>query len=132
MRHAATLDLSSFEDPQFYDRLERARVQGADRVGMIQESGLLVQQVVSTVSLAVGICVISPWILLALIVCVVPEFLAETKFAFLGYSLSVSQTPARRELDYLRMLGTSKESAKEQKLFGLGEFFADRYHSISE
>jgi ATP-binding cassette subfamily B protein len=131
MRHAATLDLSSFEDPQFYDTLERARVQGADRVGMIQESGLLVQQVVSTVTLAAGICVISPWILLALIVCVVPEFLAETKFAFLGYSLSVGQTPSRRELDYLRILGTSKESAKEQKLFGLGNFFANRYESIS-
>lgn len=131
MRHAATLDLSSFEDPEFYDRLERARVQGADRVGMIQESGLLVQQVVSTVTLAAGICVISPWILLALIVCVVPEFLAETKFAFLGYSLSVGQTSSRRELDYLRILGTSKESAKEQKLFGLGDFFAKRYESIS-
>jgi ATP-binding cassette subfamily B protein len=131
MRHAATLDLSSYEDPQFYDRLERARVQGADRVGMIQESGQLVQQVVSTITLAAGICVISPWILLALIVCVVPEFLAETKFAFLGYSLSVQQTPSRRELDYLRILGTSKESAKELKLFGLGNFFSGRYQSIS-
>jgi ATP-binding cassette subfamily B protein len=131
MRHAATLDLSSYEDPEFYDRLERARVQGADRVGMIQESGQLVQQVVSTVTLAAGICVISPWIMLALIVCVVPEFLAETKFAFLGYSLSVRQTPARRELDYLRILGTSKESAKELKLFGLGQFFSGRYESIS-
>jgi ATP-binding cassette, subfamily B, bacterial len=131
MRHAATLDLSSYEDPEFYDRLERARVQGADRVGMIQESGQLVQQVVSTITLAAGICVISPWIMLALIVCVVPEFLAETKFAFLGYSLSVRQTPARRELDYLRILGTSKESAKELKLFGLGPFFSGRYQSIS-
>ena len=132
MRHAATLDLCSYEDPEFYDRLERARVQGADRVGMIQESGLLVQQVVSTLSLAAGICVISPWIMLALIVCVVPEFLAETKFAFLGYSLSVRQTPSRRELDYLRILGTSKESAKELKLFGLGQFFTGRYDSISK
>jgi len=132
MRHAATFDLSRYEDPQFYDSLERARVQGADRVGMIQESGLLVQQVVSTVTLAAGICVISPWILLALILCVVPEFLAETRFAFLGYSLSVGQTPARRELDYLRILGTSKESAKELKLFGLGPFFSGRYESISK
>jgi len=58
MRHAAILDLSSYEDPQFYDRLERARVQGADRVGMIQESGQMVQQFVTTVTLAAGICVI--------------------------------------------------------------------------
>lgn len=131
MRHAATLDLSSFEDPDFYDRLERARVQGADRVGMIQETGAMIQQLIATITLAVGICVVSPWILLALIVCVVPGFVSETKFAFLGYSQSVGQTPRRRELDYLRLLGTSKESAKEQKLFGLGGFFADRYASIS-
>ncbi len=131
MRHAATMDLNCYEDPKFYDRLERARVQGADRVGMLQESGQLIQQVVSTVSLGAGICLISPWILLALIICVIPEFLAETKFAYLGYSLNVRQTPARRELDYLRMLGTSKESAKELKLFGLGQFFANRYESIS-
>ena len=132
MRHAAKFDLSSFEDPQFYDRLERARVQGADRVGMVQESGVLLQQVISTATLAAGICVISPWIFLALVVCVVPQFLVETKFAFLGYSQSVGQTPARREMDYLRLLGTSKECAKEQKLFGLGQFFADRYEFISK
>jgi ATP-binding cassette subfamily B protein len=131
MRHAATLDLTSYEDPLFYDRLERARVQGADRIGMIQSSGQLVQEVVTTATLAAGIYMISPWILLAMISCVVPAFLGETHFAFLGYSLSVQQTSARRELDYLRILGASKESAKEQKLFGLGSFFVGRYATIS-
>jgi ATP-binding cassette subfamily B protein len=91
----------------------------------------MVQQVITTASLAYGIFMISPWILLGLIVCIVPGFLAETNFAFMSYSQSVCQTPARRELDYLRVLGTSKESAKEQKLFGLGQFFADRYQSIA-
>jgi ATP-binding cassette subfamily B protein len=132
MRHAATLDLTSYEDPHFYDKLERARVQGADRVGMIRASGQLIQELVTTATLAAGIYLISPWILLALITCVVPAFLGETHFAFLGYSLSVQQTPARRELDYLRILGASKESAKEQKLFGLGPFFAGRYATIAD
>jgi ATP-binding cassette subfamily B protein len=132
MRHAATLDLTSYEDPLFYDKLDRARVQGADRIGMIQESGQLIQELITTATLAAGIYLISPWILLALITCVVPAFLGETHFAFLGYSLNVQQTPARRELDYLRLLGASKESAKEQKLFGLGPFFVGRYASISD
>ena len=132
MRHAATLDLVSFEDPQFHDKLERARVQGADRIGMIQASGQLIQEFISTTTLAAGIYLISPWILLALVICVVPAFLGETHFAFLGYSLNVQQTPARRELDYLRILGASKESAKEQKLFGLGQFFVTRYSIISD
>jgi ATP-binding cassette subfamily B protein len=132
MRHAATLDLTSYEDPIFYDKLERARVQGADRIGMIQAGGQLIQELITTATLAAGIYMISPWILLALITCVVPAFLGETHFAFLGYSLSVQQTPARRELDYLRVLGASKESAKEQKLFGLGGFFVGRYAAISD
>jgi ATP-binding cassette subfamily B protein len=132
MRHAATLDLTSYEDPLFYDKLERARVQGADRVGMIQASGQLIQEFITTVTLAAAIYLISPWILLALITCVVPAFLGETHFAFLGYSLSVQQTPGRRELDYLRILGASKESAKEQKLFGLGPFFVGRYATLSD
>ena len=132
MRHAAILDLTSYEDPIFYDKLERARVQGADRIGMIQASGRLIQELITTATLAAGIYMISPWILLALITCVVPAFLGETHFAFLGYSLSVQQTPARRELDYLRILGASKESAKEQKLFGLGGFFVGRYAALSD
>ncbi len=132
MEHAAKLDLTYYEDPAFYDKLERARVQGTDRVGMIQSSGLLVQQAITTASLAASIFVFSPWILLVLVVSMVPAFLGETHFAFLGYSLNFKQTPERRELDYLRTLGGSKESVKETKLFGLGGFLVHRYRTVSD
>ena len=131
MQHASRLDLTSYEDPNFQDKLERARVQGTDRVLMIQAAGRLIQQVVTTASLAFSICLFSPWLLVALIVCVVPAFLGETHFAFLGYSLSFVQTPARREMEYLRVLGGSKESAKELKLFGLGPYFVDRFTKLA-
>ena len=131
MEHASRLDLTSFEDPSFYDRMERARVQGTDRIVLIQASGLLIQQLVTTVSLAAGILFYSPWILLALVACVVPAFLGETHFAFKGYSLNFRQTPAKREMEYLRVLGGSKESAKELKLFGLAPFFIGRYSKLS-
>jgi ATP-binding cassette, subfamily B, bacterial len=131
MQHASRLDLTSYEDPTFQDKLERARVQGTDRVLMIQAAGRLIQQVVTTASLAFSICLFSPWLLVALIMCVVPAFLGETHFAFLGYSLSFAQTPARREMEYLRVLGGSKESAKELKLFGLGPYFVDRFTKLA-
>ena len=131
MEHASRLDLTSFEDPQFYDRMERARVQGTDRIVMIQAAGQLIQQVVTTVSLAASILFFSPWILLALVACVVPAFLGETHFAFMGYSLNFRQTPAKREMEYLRVLGGSKESAKELKLFGLAPFLVGRYTRLS-
>ena len=131
MKHAANLDLMSYEDPVFYDKLERARVQSTDRVQMIKISGRLIQETVTTISLAAGIFVYSPWLLIALVACVVPAFLGETHFAFLGYSLSFQQTPARRELDYLRLLGGTKEGAKELKLFGLAPFLVGRYSDVA-
>jgi ATP-binding cassette, subfamily B, bacterial len=131
MEHAARLDLTSFEDPLFYDRMERARVQGTDRIVLIQATGQLIQQLVTTVSLAAGILFFSPWILIALVACVVPAFLGETHFAFMGYSLNFRQTPAKREMEYLRVLGGSKESAKELKLFGLAPFLVGRYAKLS-
>jgi ATP-binding cassette subfamily B protein len=131
MEHASRLDLTTYEDPTFQDKLERARVQGTDRVLMIQAAGRLIQQVVTTASLAFSICLFSPWLLVALIVCVVPAFLGETHFAFLGYSLSFAQTPARREMEYLRVLGGSKESAKELKLFGIGPYLVERFTNLA-
>jgi ATP-binding cassette subfamily B protein len=132
MEHASRLDLVSYEDPQFHDKLERARVQGTDRIGMIQSTGRLIQEMITTASLAASIFLFSPWILIALVVCVVPGFLAETHYAFMGYSLNFQQTPARREMEYLRVLGGSKESAKELKLFGLGSFLVGRYSGLSD
>jgi ATP-binding cassette, subfamily B, bacterial len=131
MEHASRLDLTSFEDPLFYDKMERARVQGTDRIVMIQSTGLLIQQIVTTISLAGGILFLSPWILAVLVACVIPAFLGETHFAFMGYSLNFRQTPAKREMDYLRIIGGSKESAKELKLFGLRDFLVGRYTKLS-
>jgi ATP-binding cassette subfamily B protein len=131
MEHAAGLDLMAYEDPVFYDRLERARVQATDRLFMIQAIGRLIQQVITTITLSISIMVFSPWLLLLLIVGVIPAFVGETHFAFLGYAKNFRQTPIRRQLDYLRILGGSKEAAKELKLFGLKDFLAGRFKGLS-
>ncbi len=131
MEHAASLDLLAYEDPVFYDRLERARVQATDRLYMIQAMGRLVQQVITTITLSITIMLFSPWLLLLLIVGVIPAFVGETHFAFLGYAKNFRQTPIRRQLDYLRILGGSKEAAKELKLFGLRDFLSNRFKTLS-
>jgi ATP-binding cassette subfamily B protein len=127
MKHASELDLIAYEDPIFYDRLERARVQATDRLGMIQQIGSLIQQMVTAISLSIYIIAYSPWLLLLLVAGVLPAFLGESHFAFLGYAKNFRQTPIRRQLDYLRVLGGSKEAAKELKLFGLKTFLSERF-----
>jgi ATP-binding cassette subfamily B protein len=132
MNHAAGLDLIAYEDPVFYDRLERARVQATDRLVMIQAIGRLVQQTITTITLSVSIMLFSPWLMLLLIAGVLPAFLGESHFAFLGYAKNFRQTPIRRQLDYLRLLGGSKEAAKELKLFGLKNFLCERFARLSD
>jgi ATP-binding cassette subfamily B protein len=132
MNHAAGLDLLAYEDPVFYDRLERARVQATDRLGMIQAIGRLIQQAITTLTLSVSIMLFSPWLMLLLVAGVLPAFLGESHFAFLGYAKNFRQTPIRRQLDYLRVLGGSKEAAKELKLFGLRDFLRERFARLSD
>ncbi len=132
MEHASALDLQAYENPVYYDRLERARVQATDRLGMIQSFGRLFQQVITTLALSGAIFYYSPLLLLILVVCVIPAFLGESHFAFLNYALNFRQTPVKRELDYLRQVGGSKEAAKELKLFGLSDFLTKRFTRLSD
>jgi len=131
IQHAAKLELAAFEDPSFHDMLERARQQATDRIGMLNAMGRLLLQSITLISLSVGVIIYSPWLFLLLVICVVPAFIGESHFAFLGYSLAHDITPVRRELDYLRLIASSKENAKEVKLFGLGQYLHDRYGSLT-
>ena len=132
MEHAATLDLSQFEDAETYDHLERARRQTTGRVGLFTLLLSTAQDLVTLFSLGGVLLLQMPWLLLLLAVAVVPAFLGEAHFAGLGYSLLYQWTPERRLLDYLRYLGASDESAKEVKLFGLSGFLVGRYASLSD
>jgi len=132
MKHASELDVIAYEDPVFYDRLERARVQATDRLVMIQSMGRLEQQVITAIVFSAAVMVFSPWLMLLLVAAVVPAFLGETHFAFLGYAKNFRQTPIKRQLDYLRQAGATKEAAKELKLFNLAGFFTERFRRLSD
>ncbi len=84
MKHAAELDVIAYEDPVFYDRLERARVQATDRLAMIQMLGRLIQQVITTITLSISIVYFSPWLLLLLVAGVIPAFLGKATSHFWG------------------------------------------------
>jgi ATP-binding cassette subfamily B protein len=133
IQHAATLDLVSFEDPEFHDKLERARKQTVSgRLAILTSLMNISQDMLSLASLSAGLIVFNPWLLLLLAAAVIPAFLGETHFTALTYTVYFRYTPQRRELDYVRWLGASAESAKEVKIFGLGDYLAQRYRNVAE
>ena len=132
IEHATRLDLASFEDPVFYDKLERARRQTTGRIGLLAAVLNVAQDTLSLISLSAWLIVFSPWLMVLLVAAVIPAFLGETHFTTLAYSVLYRWTPQRRLLDYIRLLGASNQSAKEVKIFGLGTHLSERYHEVSE
>ncbi len=131
MEHAATLDLYQFENPAFYDSLERARRQTTGRIGLLTQLFQMMQDAVTLASLALALVVFNAWLLLLLTLAVVPSFLGATHYAALEYSLLFRWTPERRMLDYLRFLGASDRTAKEVQMFNLAPWLVARYDKLS-
>jgi len=132
IRHAAQLDLYQFEDAAFYDKLELARRQTTGRTVLLSQVLTQMQEIVTVISLGAGLIYFNYWLILILILAVVPSFLGETHFNQRTYSLTRSWTPERRELDYLRYIGASDETAKEIKIFGLADFIVERFRKIAD
>lgn len=131
IQHASQLDLPQFENPSFYDKLERARQQTTRRVVLMSQLLGQMQDILSIFALGAGLVFFNPWLILILLIAVVPSFLSETHFNRMNYSLSTSWTPERRELDYLRYVGASDETAKEVRIFGLSDFLTQRFARVS-
>lgn len=132
MHKASSLDLAMFEDSEFYDKLERARRQTTGRVVLMSMVLSQLQDLITILFLGAGLVAFEPWLLLILAVAVLPSFLSEAYFSRSSYSLVRSWTPQRRELDYLRYIGASVETAKEIKVFGLDKFLTGRFGKIAD
>lgn len=132
IRKTSQLTIAQLEDPDFYDKLERARTQTNQRVGLMSNILGQAESVISMVTLIAGVIYFAPILILILILSIIPSFINEAKFSSRRYSIARSWTSERRELDYLRFIGANNQTAKEIKLFGLTNFIAERFRSLSD
>ena len=93
MEHAAALDLEDFEDADFQDRLERARRQTTGRMVLVSQVFGQGQDMLTIASLAAGLVVFAPWLIVLLVLALVPAFLGEAHFNAQSYSLTYAWTP---------------------------------------
>ncbi len=132
MEHAATLDLAQFEDPRFYDLLERARRETVGRIGLLTQMLSMSQDAITLLTLVAGLVVFfSPVLLIILAITILPSFVGQTHFAAMSYSLLFRWTAERRLLDYLRFLAASDRTAKEVQMFRIAPWLTDRYRVLA-
>src|SRR5438046_5951536 len=67
MEHAATLDLAQFEDPEFYDHLERARRNTTGRIGILAQVLTLAQDALTLMTLSAALLAFSVWVFLRMV-----------------------------------------------------------------
>lgn len=131
MDHAADLDLASFEDASFQDRLDRARRQTMGRIPLLNQLMQQMQDSVTVISFGVGLVVYNPWLVVLLALALIPSLMGEMHFNSRTYALNHARAADRRERDYLRMIAATAETAKEVKIFSLSPWLRDRYLTLA-
>ncbi|MDQ2810083.1 MAG: ABC transporter ATP-binding protein/permease [Chloroflexota bacterium] len=133
MDHANRLDLSFFENPEFYDKLQEAQREAGYRpVNMVEQLFGLVRSAITFLSMIALIARLGPWVAAAALIAPIPSFIAQSRYGWQGYMMSRRQSPDRRRMGYLLDLVTKDTYNKEIKLFGLGDYFIARWREISE
>jgi ATP-binding cassette subfamily B protein len=128
---ALTLDLTQFEDSEFYDKLTRARREASSRpLSLVMRTFGIIQNAVSLVSFGGLLIRFSPWAVVLLVLAGLPAFIAEAKFSGQAFRLFRWRAPESRMQMYLEAVLAREDYAKEVKLFELGRRFLDRYRDI--
>ncbi len=131
LEKALRLDLAQFEDPEFYDRMNRARREASMRpLSLVQRAFGLVQNAISLATFAALLLQFSPWAVAALVAAAIPSFVAETRFAGQAFTLFRWKSPETRRQLYLEVLMAREDYAKEVKLLQLGPMLMRRYRTI--
>jgi ATP-binding cassette subfamily B protein len=131
LEKALTLELSHFEDSEFYDKLSRARREASSRpLSLVMRTFVLVLNGISLVCYGTLLAQFSPWAVVILVLAGLPAFLAEAKFSGTAFRLFLWRSPETRMQLYLETVLAREDHAKEVKLFGLGPLLLERYRSI--
>lgn len=131
LEKALTLQLSNFEDSEFYDKLTQARREASSRpLSLVNRTFGLAQNAISLVSYAVLLFGFSPWAVVILVVAGLPSFFAEAKFSGDAFRLFRWRSPETRMQMYLETVIAREDSVKEVKLFQLGPRLLKRYRDI--
>jgi ATP-binding cassette, subfamily B, bacterial len=128
---ALTLDLTQFEDSEFYDKLASARREASSRpLSLVMRTFGLLQNGISLLTFGGLLIKFSPWAVVLLGVAGLPAFLAEAKFSGEAFRLFRWRAPESRMQMYLESVLAREDHAKEVKLFQLGPRLLGRYRDI--
>ena len=133
LEKAQTLELSHFEDSEFYDKMTRARREASSRpLSLVNRTFGLVQSGITLLTYGWLLIQFSWLAVVGLVIAALPAFFIETYFSGAAFRLFRWQVPETRKRNYLEWLLAREDYVKEVKLYGTGDLFLARYREIFE
>ncbi len=133
MNKSKQLDLGSFDDPVFYERMENANREAGHRpLSILSDTFGIVSTVIELVSYLIvlfsapGLWYAAPVILLISIPSAVINYIYRKKV----FNYYRWRSKDRRQMNYYSDLLVDKDKVKEVRLFGLAERFISRYTEV--
>ncbi len=131
MEKAKEIDLSSFDMPDFYERLENAnREAGMRPINVLNSAFSIVSTLISVISFIVVLCTINAWAPIVVIAISIPSAIINFHYRKKNFSYMRHRSRDRREMTYFSDMLVNKDAVKEIKLFGLAKMFIDKYKSV--
>jgi ATP-binding cassette subfamily B protein len=133
LERAQKLELRHFEDPEFYDRLVRARREASSRpLSVVTDTFAMVQFTLTLAGYVALLIKFNPWVILVFVVAAIPSTIAEMRYSKEGFRIRNWRSPDSRKLNYLEYVLANNEHVKEVRLFGLSDLFMGRYKELAE
>lgn len=125
---AKDVDQRSFDNPEFYEKLENAnREAGMRPIGILSATFSVISAVISVASFIVVLATLSPWAPVIIIVASLPGAFVNYYFKNRNFMYIRHHSIERRKMNYYAAIMTNKDYAKEIKLLGLGDTFTEKY-----
>lgn len=128
LRAATDAELLAFEDPAFYDRLQRATFASrAQPVVLVTGLIVILQAALSTLAIGGAVVVMAWWLLPLCALIPLPLVRAAKRERDARFGLHRSLAENRRRREYLERVLTGRDEAKEVRAFGLGDELRSRW-----
>ena len=128
---AITLDLSFFEDADYYDILHRARVDALSKpIALLENMGSLMQNGVTLIAMGGVLLAYSGWLPLILLGSTLPALWVVSRSTIRHHAWRMRNTANQRRARYLDWMLTDQRSAAEIRIFDLGVFFQKNFQNL--
>lgn len=125
------VDLTYFENPHFYNRLQQAQSEASHKpLNMLQAVALGLRSAVSLVAVVGLLLALQPLLVGLLLLLSLPALLVQFRQQRQNWAIRNTQVSEVRQMHYFSGLLTGQEAAKEIRLFGLGQHFLGRYQAL--